>query len=260
MDMTRFGHPHYVTIADVRGSPIQAAILEVREGKYEKPDLLLSNGDAFSLNQGSRRALIRAYGPRSETWIGKVIELALGSVPFQGKPLESVIVHPVSKALSEEEKATGRVSNADKIRRTASPSEHQRSRRVPGASALSDSPNQRRASMADEIANEPRPESVPAAPEHERTRRVLSRAELVDEIADLRSKIETQRSEIQEQMEQIAGRVRRSRRSRRSRRRRRRRRRRAMVKTPSRYPLLEKAPAVVATGSGAINDRDRRIL
>ncbi len=39
---------------------------------------------------------MRAYGPNSEDWIGKKIELALGQVEFQGKLQNAVIIKPIS--------------------------------------------------------------------------------------------------------------------------------------------------------------------
>ena len=105
VDMTKFGGPHFTTIADVRAGPIRSRIEDMREGKFEKPDLHLANGDALSLNATNRRTLIHAYGADSNNWVGKTIELSLGTVEFQGKEQESVVVRSISPPLTEAEKA-----------------------------------------------------------------------------------------------------------------------------------------------------------
>jgi hypothetical protein len=37
---------------------------------------------------------MRAYGPDTESWVGTQIDLTLGTVKFQGKDQEAVIVSP----------------------------------------------------------------------------------------------------------------------------------------------------------------------
>jgi hypothetical protein len=99
MDMRRFSGPHFIKIADVRDGPIQAQIAVVREGKYDKPDLVFDSGDVLSLNATNNQTLVRAYGANSEDWVGKEIELLLGEAPYQGRQIESVTVRPISPPL-----------------------------------------------------------------------------------------------------------------------------------------------------------------
>ena len=105
IDMRKYGGEYYLTIADVRDRPLRMKIVDVREGKYDKPDLIFETGDALSLNATNRRVLMRAYGPTSDTWISKDIELVLGETEFQGKPQESVLTKPVSPPLTAAERA-----------------------------------------------------------------------------------------------------------------------------------------------------------
>ena len=74
IDMRKYGGEYYLTIADVRDGPLRMKIVDVREGKYDKPDLIFETGDALSSNETNRRVLMRAYGPTSDTWISKDIE------------------------------------------------------------------------------------------------------------------------------------------------------------------------------------------
>ena len=105
IDMRKYGGEYYLTIADVRDGPLRMKIVDIREGKYDKPDLIFETGDALSLNATNRRVLMRAYGPTSDTWLGKDIELVLGEVEFQGKSQESVLTKPISPPLTATERA-----------------------------------------------------------------------------------------------------------------------------------------------------------
>jgi hypothetical protein len=105
IDMRKYGGEYYLTVADVRDAPLPMKIVDVREGKYDKPDLIFETGDALSLNATNRRVLMRAYGPTSDTWINKNVELFLGEVEFQGKPQESVLTKPISPPLTAAERA-----------------------------------------------------------------------------------------------------------------------------------------------------------
>jgi hypothetical protein len=94
MDMRRFCGESFIKIADVRSGPLQ-----VWEGQYDRPDLVLETGEVLGLNATNNKILIRAYGPISEDWIGKDIELFLGQVEYQKKMQEAVIVRPISPPL-----------------------------------------------------------------------------------------------------------------------------------------------------------------
>jgi hypothetical protein len=48
----------------------------------------------LSVNTTNAKILVRAFGPESESWIGKKIKLVLGTIDFRGEPQESVIVEP----------------------------------------------------------------------------------------------------------------------------------------------------------------------
>ena len=89
IDMRKYSSGEtYLTIADVREGPLQMTIADAKEGQYEKPNLHFETGDILSLNATNRKILMRAYGPTSDTWIGKQVELVLGQTMFQGAPQE----------------------------------------------------------------------------------------------------------------------------------------------------------------------------
>jgi hypothetical protein len=103
MDMRKFSGEHFLKVDDVRNGSIQAQIAVVKQGKFEKADLVFESGDVLSLNATNNKILVRAYGPNSEDWLGKEVELFLGEAPYQGKPIESVQVRPLSPSLKPSE-------------------------------------------------------------------------------------------------------------------------------------------------------------
>jgi hypothetical protein len=96
MDIRKFVGQNFIKIADVRDAPLRMQIAAINEGKYEKPDVVFETGETLSLNTINARTLMRAYGPESDSWIGKEIELALGTIEFQNRPQEAVVVKPIS--------------------------------------------------------------------------------------------------------------------------------------------------------------------
>ena len=104
MDMTKYSSgEHFVKVEDVRDGSIQSGIAVVKDGKYDKPNIILETGDALSLNTTNLRTLVRAYGSESDYWIGKQIELVLGEIEYQGAPREAVLVKPISPSIKKKE-------------------------------------------------------------------------------------------------------------------------------------------------------------
>jgi hypothetical protein len=97
--MKKYNTEYFIKVDDVRDGPIEGQIAAVKEGKWDKPDIVLETGDALSLNATNRKALTRAYETESDFWIGKQIELFLGEVEYQRKKQEAVLVRPISPPL-----------------------------------------------------------------------------------------------------------------------------------------------------------------
>lgn len=111
MDMRKYSGEQFVKVNDVRDGPIQGQIAVVKDGKWDKPNIVLASGDVLSLNATNVRILARAYGNESDHWIGKMIELFLGSIQYQGSDQEAVLVRPVSppvKKAKQEKEADGK--------------------------------------------------------------------------------------------------------------------------------------------------------
>jgi hypothetical protein len=100
MDMRKYSSRTFLKVDDVREGPLRLQIAVINEGKYDKPDAVFETGEMLSLNATNVRTLIRAYGPKSEGWTSKEVELVLGTVKFQGEPQEAVIVKPISPPIA----------------------------------------------------------------------------------------------------------------------------------------------------------------
>lgn len=96
MDMRKFSGQHFIKVADVRAGPMQGQIADVKEGRYDKPDLVFESSDILSLNATNNQTLMRAYGSESDHWIGKQIQMFLGTIQYNGSDQEAVLVKPIS--------------------------------------------------------------------------------------------------------------------------------------------------------------------
>ena len=96
LNMKKYSGESFLKVADVRDGPLDLQIAVIREGKFEKPDLVFETGDILSLNATNTKILMRAFGSDSDGWIGKQVELYLGEIEYQGHMQEAVLVRPIS--------------------------------------------------------------------------------------------------------------------------------------------------------------------
>ena len=96
MDVRKYLNASFVTYKDVAEGPMPVTIMEVAEGKYDKPDVKFEENVVLSANTTNLRLLEKAYGFDTEAWIGKRIELCAGEVEYQGRLQPSVLVKPIS--------------------------------------------------------------------------------------------------------------------------------------------------------------------
>jgi hypothetical protein len=78
MDMRQYSSG-FIKPDNVRDGPLLAHIVNVFiSEKFNRPVLELDTGEQFTVNTTNNRVLVKAYGPKSEDWIGHQIKLALG--------------------------------------------------------------------------------------------------------------------------------------------------------------------------------------
>ena len=79
MDARKFASK-YVRPDNVRDGAIQTRIISVLEDdRYNRLLLELETGSQFALNDGNTNSLIKAFGHDTNTWIGREIQLELGT-------------------------------------------------------------------------------------------------------------------------------------------------------------------------------------
>src|SRR5262249_5914713 len=97
MDARRWLNSTFLKVEDVRDGPIEGTIIAVREGeRFDRPVIEIEDGSCLSLNQTNLRVMIRRYTDDPDLWLNNPVGFYLGSVPFEGKPTESVLVEPLS--------------------------------------------------------------------------------------------------------------------------------------------------------------------
>src|SRR5262245_21205264 len=94
MDIDKYSKDVYIKVDDLVDGPRREKIVDVLDGKYDKPDVLFESGNKLGLNATNRRALKRAYGRETNAWAGRVVELYIGEVRFNNESHESVLVRP----------------------------------------------------------------------------------------------------------------------------------------------------------------------
>jgi hypothetical protein len=113
MDMKKYSSEHFVKTDDVRDNPIEDQIAVVKDGKYDKPNVVLESGDVLSLNATNCKTLVRAYGTESDLWIGKTIRLLVGMIEYQGADHEAVVVEPISPPIKKKETKKKEIEDTD---------------------------------------------------------------------------------------------------------------------------------------------------
>lgn len=98
MDMRGFAGQGYFS-AESEGLPITAKIVAVKVERMKdgrsKPVVTIDQpGPQLVLNKGNAQALIDAFGPDSEAWVGRTITISLHVVQFMGKKTKGILVKP----------------------------------------------------------------------------------------------------------------------------------------------------------------------
>jgi hypothetical protein len=101
MDMRKYSGKAFLNADDVRAGPLRVVIVDVREGKFDKPDLEFDDGTRLGVSATNNRTLIASYGTESDDWINKEIELSLGELKYEGEMQEAVIVKPISPPIEK---------------------------------------------------------------------------------------------------------------------------------------------------------------
>jgi hypothetical protein len=98
MDVSGMLMSGFIKADTVANGPVRGVIANVAPGKFERPDMELQDGGTLGLNATNLRTLSAAWGPETNEWIGKEVELYLGKTVYMGKEQDSVLVKAISPA------------------------------------------------------------------------------------------------------------------------------------------------------------------
>jgi hypothetical protein len=116
MDMTKYIGSVFLKVEDIEASgPRRVTIIDVQEGKFDKPDLHFDDGTCLSCNATNGRVLAKEYGFESDDWIDKEVELVVGEIPYQGKPQKAILVRPISPPIENKKPPNSKPEFDDSI-------------------------------------------------------------------------------------------------------------------------------------------------
>jgi hypothetical protein len=98
MDMRDYIGGAFLRPEDIGDGTIIHTIVAVAPNKYDKLDLTFEDGSKIGLNATNGRILAKAWGWDSDALIDKQVELSVGTVPYDGKDVESIKLRPVTVA------------------------------------------------------------------------------------------------------------------------------------------------------------------
>jgi hypothetical protein len=111
-NMRKYAASRFLKLDDVIDQPRHETIVEVTDGKWDKPVLKFESGAQFSLNKVNTGDMIEAYGDESDGWVGVTIELFAGKVKYGGESTDSVRIRPVTPPTP---KPSGRAELDDEV-------------------------------------------------------------------------------------------------------------------------------------------------
>ena len=85
----------FIKAEHLRDGSIRETVADVRPGRYGN-DMELSSGNVLGLNKTNLHTLASAWGPETDAWIGKEVELYVGKTMYQGQQHDSVLVRTIS--------------------------------------------------------------------------------------------------------------------------------------------------------------------
>jgi hypothetical protein len=96
MDVSDLLLSGFIKVDTLGGQPRRDVITGVIQGRFDRPDMELQGGGTLGLNATNLRTLASAWGPLTEDWVGKEIELYVGKTFYNGQDRDSVLVRTIS--------------------------------------------------------------------------------------------------------------------------------------------------------------------
>jgi hypothetical protein len=102
MDMSQYAGSSFLKPEHLAEGPRTETITDVQDGNYDRPELIFGSGDKLSLNVTNTRTLCRAFGPNSDDWLEKKVELSAGTTEFKNEKVPTIIIRPISAPVAKE--------------------------------------------------------------------------------------------------------------------------------------------------------------
>lgn len=97
MELQQYAAKNYIKLTDLAEGPLAKTIVSIEEGNFDKPEVTFEDGSKLSLNKTSVLVLGKAFGWKSQAWLGRQVEIYAGEVTFQGTTKPSVLVRPIDR-------------------------------------------------------------------------------------------------------------------------------------------------------------------
>ncbi len=104
-DMRKYAGSAFLKLEDLADGPIESEIVDIGDGKYDRPVATLVDGRKVSLNATNCRTLCRDLGPKRSDWLRHPIELYAGETKFEGKATPSILIRVIDPVPASERKA-----------------------------------------------------------------------------------------------------------------------------------------------------------
>jgi hypothetical protein len=93
----------FIKVQHLTDGPRRDVIAGVAQGRFGL-EIEFQDGSKLGLNQTNLRKLADAWSTETDHWIGKEVEMYAGKTQYQGEQRDSVLVRPISPALSMAER------------------------------------------------------------------------------------------------------------------------------------------------------------
>jgi hypothetical protein len=97
MDMSKYASMKFLKPEDFEDGPQRKTIVDIVEGRYDKPNATFHDGSKLSLNGTNVSTLIAAFGSTEHSdWVGEEIELYVGMLKYNGVDNPAVLVRALN--------------------------------------------------------------------------------------------------------------------------------------------------------------------
>jgi 5-methylcytosine-specific restriction endonuclease McrA len=99
-DMRKFAGSTFLKIEDFGDDPRDTEIIDIQNGKFDRPVAEFADGTKLSLNTTNCKTLCRDLGPLRSDWLRHPLQLYKGETTYDGKTQPSVlirVINPVPK-------------------------------------------------------------------------------------------------------------------------------------------------------------------